>query len=235
LAAVVALATPPLPPTIITVKASPLCAALKNQIAPSVEGMMEQDQEIGQSRTLLEDMAKMQVMGGTNWFKMDTYRLGLRVEHVAGNWIRLNNVLDALGSVKIPDSVDAARVAALRERLKTVVDSQAVTLNDLSSINETLLLADIMDAGMNSMHGSLGKATVKPSADESQIMALAGTTPSPAVVGTPALHADSAHGNLSISSTYGGAAIDVGLQQIQTGQAESNVEQALQPIIEKCK
>src|SRR5215469_9767449 len=91
------LATPP--PTIITIKSSPLCNAVRNAVAPAIVGLMVQDHAIAQTNVVMRDMARMQGMGGTTWVDFENHQMLRAVDIIAQNNIKIHQMLDHLAAL----------------------------------------------------------------------------------------------------------------------------------------
>src|SRR5215472_17471572 len=94
LAVAVAAPTPTPPPTIVTIKTSALCNALRTDISQSVMRLIVQEFQIAQGRTILHDMAKMEVEKADLWIEMDNTRLLNVVDSLASNDTKLEQLLD---------------------------------------------------------------------------------------------------------------------------------------------
>lgn len=150
IALLVALATPP--PTIITIKTSTLCQAVKNEVAPAIAGLAVQDRNLRQAGSVVKDMIKMQHMGGDTWVDFENMQLWNAVDVLAANNIKIHELLDKLSALKLRNAEEAAQVAELRSKLLAVADKQAAMLNVFSgaAASESLsnLSSDLEDIAL---------------------------------------------------------------------------------------
>ena len=134
-------ATPP--PTIITTKTSTLCQAVKNEVAPAIAGLAVQDNNLRQAGAVVNDMIKMQNMGGDTWVDYENMHLWNAVDALASNNIKIHQLLDKLAALKIRNAEEAAQVAELRAKLLAVADKQAAMLNVFSGAAATESLSEL--------------------------------------------------------------------------------------------
>lgn len=199
-----ALATPP--PTIANTKSSPLCTAVREEIAPAVAGMMFQDRILAHGELLLQNMRMTSGPAVT----LNNIHLGIDVYHLAANNISIHQTLDKLAVLSVPDALEAADVKRLHERLLAVADGQAASLNILSGIAQTNDLHDIASVG--------NEVAAAISADR----------------GNGAPNEGATLGSLKQVDprTLGGL---IAADDRRTALAESALLPALQPIIDRCR
>lgn len=136
LAVLTAGATPTPLPIIITTKSSPVCAILREKIAPAISRLVEEDRLMSQQRPLYTSYATVLVL--------------------ADNWIKVNELLNADTFFHSSDPVETARMNALRERLQAVADRENAALNILSGAAETAAYELLMAKGTKS-YAALGE------------------------------------------------------------------------------
>lgn len=199
------------PPIIITTKTSVLCNAVRSIVAPTIAGLIAQDQMIDQGRDLVQEMLQMHYSGADAWVELDNMRLSSVVDGVAQNNIKVHRLLDKLANVSPKDPVEASELSSLRSRLLNIAEEQAESLNLLSGTAGTEALSEIQGFG-NPM-----AAMLRP---EIQRAPIAETTSAPDESQSPAPPDPTS---------------DLVLKQSMAGREESPIVALVRPIVERCR
>lgn len=120
LLAVVTSATASPLPVIITTKSSPVCAVLREKIAPAISRVVYEDRVMARQRPLEKWTAANQSI----------YTLAL-------NWVKLEELLNPDTFFHSDNPADNARMELLRQRLQKIADDQNNALNILSGSFDT--------------------------------------------------------------------------------------------------
>ena len=129
------------PPTIITVKASPLCKAVREIVAPLIFVVRDQDIGLGVSGDMLH--------GGN---KMTVIHLENNIDRLAQLNIQTNQMLDKLVTLDLTDLGEKRDVAVFEQDLRGIAKLQNDALNQLSGTAYTNDLNALMSFG-NPMAG----------------------------------------------------------------------------------
>ncbi len=221
-------ATAPSPlPLIITTKSTPLCTALREQIAPAVFGLMATDHLIGTSGRVMDDMDFARAARSSALLDMDQFRLSQLEGKVAQTWVRVNQDLNELSKVSLKDPQERIELESARAHLQAVADRQAVSLNVISGISETVAMNELLGRG-DGMHGALGEASSGNSGDAAldDGDSAGKSAPSP---GTAAP-------NQRLSQPMPAPPVEGSLSQTEsaTQRVESGVTPVLLPLVKRC-
>jgi hypothetical protein len=174
-AAVVAATTSPPPapslPTIVTVKASTVCTALRQSIPNVLAGMMADDNLLAEGRALEGHLAPDaadqpkntgSATGGAGAAsEMDDYQMLKVVHDLASNVQKLDGLLS--DTTLFPKGSGAEGLEAARQQLQAVVDDQRFSLNVLSGIAYSNAANDLNSrSGIIGINGGVVPASAPP-------------------------------------------------------------------------
>ena len=199
------------------VRATVTCTALKNVAAPTLVGLMKNDDVIGRGHQVVMKMRDDLKNDSSTALDLDRNYLGTVVRALAHNLEIVNRLLD--DPKRFPQtarSEDERQALAMRDQLKAVANSQNDTLNVLDGQLETDLLGQMQSTPaldtMNSVTGPDTRTTPPPSAP----------TPAPPVyldvAGVPSTDPQFDPRKLDAPGLVGNTAYDKFLQAIEVQQ-----------------
>ena len=122
-----------------SVRSTPICTALRKNIAPAVTALLENDSTIGRSRPVLASMYKEVVINRSDiawWLHMS--RLDYLVRPLVSNLETVDNALnDRAAFTQPPKTADEKLLAQTREKLRAIEAQQQNALNVINGFIET--------------------------------------------------------------------------------------------------
>jgi hypothetical protein len=210
-------------PEIGRTRAKGFCTTVRDNVAPSVLGLMKTDDLIGAGHRAVLKTAHDQTAGSPETMEMDQLYLDKVVAAMAHNLGVVKKMLaDDKRFPKTPSSDDDRLALLLKAQLQAAADRQNDALNHLNGILET-------DA-MGSMHKDISSAmqgSLTPTSGSTPVSAAGGFLDSSSVPGANPLPLG-ASGAIAPSHTLGHTlwdrlAADIEVQQARIAQAEQTL------------
>jgi hypothetical protein len=223
------------PPTIVRLKSTPFCQAMRDDVFHVVQGLLINDSVIDGGQLLLGKWAHDSVAAGSSVRgggpKMDAYQIGQITHQAAQNLDLVRALLEkvdhAIAGKNTPDGRD---LASIQQALQKVVDAQERSLNILSGTYETASLYQLLarnDPTASAVNPSTS-APAGPELGDPILPTTPGVTPPPTI-------GLSGKGSLFSSTPIGQIASGLDVSRHLTGDAESTVLGVVQSGVDRCR
>lgn len=139
---------------IASVRATPLCSALRNNIAPAIASLLDNDAVMDRSVLVFGTTYQHALLSPTtfppnSWGFIDRGHLTYLIGPMVANLKKIDNLLaDHKVFVDNPKTADDRRLAQIKERLGEIEAQQKDALNVVSGYDATALLYDVLNAGV---------------------------------------------------------------------------------------
>jgi hypothetical protein len=139
------------------------CSTVRDNVAPSLLGLMKTDELIGASHRATLKMAHDQTSGSTEAQDIDRLYLGKVVSAMAHNLGVIKKVLaDEKRFPKTPLSDDDRFALLLKAQLQATAERQNVALNHLNGILETTAMGQMRGDVSTQMNNAVGQSPAGP-------------------------------------------------------------------------
>lgn len=221
--------------TIVHVRSSPFCSALRDKLGPAIAGLLANDTLANTSKPMLVKMSRDYYSGSaidpshrSPSMQMDVMRMNQLVWSIVQNRDKVDTLLRDPALWRNVTS-DDARLAQMRSQLQDVEDKQNRTLNVLSGFTDTYALEDLLGRG-NGLNGALGKEA--GGAESESFFGCGPVDKSPACKNDPALNLPTdMMANSPITEFY----VAVMRTQQATARAESTAAQTVTAAANACR
>jgi hypothetical protein len=227
----------PVLPEIGRVRSNVLCTTLRQNIAPTIAGLMKNDELVGAGHRAFAKMAHDQAGSSSAAIDIDM----LYLEQVETRLVHNLGVVDRLlGDEKrfpaVPKNADERDALTLRAQLLGVADSQRKALDLVSGTLDTEALGQMQHEMSDQMKNATGQAgpLPDPTSDPVSFIGAAGLPDSTPVSGLPTT-ASKASSTLAGHTVYDAINAKLELTQSATAQREQVATAAVIAAVGECR